>query len=108
LQAVGIFYDLTKAHDVLNHGVLLCAYVVRGIINSWFESYLSEQKQFVEINQGDYTNSRQHIYISSCKMLKCRVLHGTVLGPLLILIYTNDLPLTVGDGQLVLFADDIC
>jgi len=63
MRAVGIFYDLTKAHDILNYGELLCAYGVRGIINSWFESYLSERKQFVEINQGDYINSRIYIYI---------------------------------------------
>jgi len=53
LWAVGLIFDLTKEYDALNHGVLLdklYAYGVRGIINSWFESYLSEQKQFVEIN----------------------------------------------------------
>jgi hypothetical protein len=53
LRAVGIYFDLTKAYDVLNHRVLLdklWVYGVRGIIYSWFESYLSERKQFVEIN----------------------------------------------------------
>jgi len=45
LRAVGIFFHLAKAYDVLNHRVLLdklWAYGVRRIINSWFESYLSE------------------------------------------------------------------
>jgi hypothetical protein len=63
LRAVGIFFYLTRAYDTLNHRVLLDklrAYGVRGIIYSSFESYLSERKQFVEINHCDYINSRQH------------------------------------------------
>jgi len=55
LQAIGIFFDLTKAYDILNHRVLLntlYSYQVRGNINSWCKSYLIDQKQFVEINQS--------------------------------------------------------
>jgi potassium voltage-gated channel Eag-related subfamily H protein 8 len=53
LQAIGIFFYLTKAYDVLNHQVLLdklYTYGVRGNINSWCKSYLTDRKQFVEIN----------------------------------------------------------
>jgi hypothetical protein len=73
LQAIGIFFYLTKAHDVLNHDILLDklnSYGVRGNINLWFKSYLTNRKQFVEINQSDHINSKQYKYTSSCKVLK--------------------------------------
>ena len=110
LQAIGLYFYLTKAYDVLNHRVLLnklYSYGVRGNINSWFKSYLIDRKQFVEINQSGHMNLKQHKYISSFKVLKCGVPQVSVLGPLLLLVYINDLPLKVEDGQLVLFVDDI-
>jgi len=85
-----IFFDLTKAYDVLNHRVLLdklYSYGVRGNINSWFKSYLTDQKQFVEINQSGQMNCKQQKCISSCKVLKCGVPQGSVLGSLPFLIY---------------------
>jgi hypothetical protein len=56
-RQLAYFFDLTKAYDVLNHRVLLdklYSYGVRGNINSWFKSYLTDQKQFVEINQSSH------------------------------------------------------
>jgi hypothetical protein len=63
LQAIGIFYDLTKAYNVSNHDVpldKLNSYGVRGNINSWFKSHLTDRKQIVEIKQSDHINSRQY------------------------------------------------
>jgi hypothetical protein len=53
MYSIGIFLDLTKAYDVLNHTILLSkfnSYGIRGVVNLWFESYLSHRKQCVEIN----------------------------------------------------------
>jgi len=61
LQAIGIYFDLTKAYDVLNHKILLDklhSYGVRGNINSWFKSCITDRKQFVEINQSIPINSK--------------------------------------------------
>ena len=60
LHAVGIFFDLTKAYDVINHNILLHkleSYGVRGIINAWFKSYLSEHKQYVSLTQTNGNNN---------------------------------------------------
>jgi hypothetical protein len=57
LYPIGLFLDLTKAYDVLDHQLLLeklNSYGVRGLANSWFKSYLTDQQQYVEV-----TNSKQ-------------------------------------------------
>ena len=81
----GIFIDLQKAFDTVNHSTLLSNmehYGVRGCTLEWFKSYLFDRKQYVSID-GSSTNL--------CT-INCGVQQGSVLGLLLFLIYINDLP----------------
>ena len=96
---IGVFIDLQKAFDTVNHSILLKKlehYGIRGVALDWFSSYLSERKQYVSING----HSSEKLAIS------CGVPQVSVLGPLLFLIYINDLPNVSRYLSFFLFADD--
>ena len=96
---IGIFVDLSKAFDCIDHGILikkLHHYGIRGIVLNWFISYLSMRSQFVSFNNTD----------SALRYITCGVPQGSILGPLLFLIYVNDIANCSSILNLIMFADD--
>jgi retron-type reverse transcriptase len=81
---IGIFIDLIKAYDTLNHKVLLqklSSFGIRGITNSWFKSYLTNRRQCTEIHQSDSSNVMVKRYRFSFMEIKQGVPQGSVVGP---------------------------
>ncbi len=104
---IGIFLDLSKAFDVIDHKILLSklpSYGIRGIALDWITSYLKHRTQRVEI---PYWQERKlHTYISNSLPIVHGVPQGSILGPILFLLYVNDMPSSIKNGRTVLFADD--
>ena len=96
----GIFVDLQKAFDTVEHDILLSKlehYCVCGLDNEWLKSYLSNRQQYVSINGYD----------SNLADVKFGIPQGSVLGPLLLFsIYINDLNQTLKFCKAHHFADD--
>ena len=96
---IGIFLDLSKAFDTIDHTILLdklCRYGVRGVTVNWFKHYLNDRKQFVSYNNTTSVSMK----------VTCGVLQGSILGPLLFILYVNDITKVSNIFKINLFADD--
>ena len=97
--SLAIFMDLSKAFDTLDHSILinkLAYYGIHGAALRWFTSYLTGRSQYVEIDGVS----------SNILLLSTGVPQGSILGPLLFLIYMNDIPNCTEHFNFILYADD--
>ena len=88
-----------KPFDTIDHDILLTKlyhYGFRGISHEWFRNYLTNRKQYVSYNTGK----------SQYENIQCGVPQGSILGPLLFIVYMNDIFCTSNLLKTILFADD--
>ena len=100
LHTLGIFIDFSRAFDTINHTLLLKKlyhYGIRGNMLDLLGSYLTDRKQFVSYGGKD----------STLLDIVCGVPQGSVLGPLLFIIFINDITSISNVASFVLFADDL-
>jgi hypothetical protein len=102
---LGIFIDLSKAFDTINHNILLDKLYrlgIRGIANDWLKSYLSNRQQTVRM----YSENSNSFTLSDQNEINTGVPQGSVLGPLLFIIYITDMNKCLTNSTAFGFADD--
>lgn len=98
-STIGVFIDLKKAFDTIDHSLLLKKlehYGIRGLVLDWLTSYLNHRKQYVQLN-----NITSDLYD-----VICGVPQGSILGPKLFILYINDICNVSKLFKFVIFADD--
>jgi hypothetical protein len=96
---ITLFLDLSKAFDTIDHNILMqkiSNYGIRGLNLNYIKSYISNRYQYVDIDGAR----------SDLLCVSCGVPQGSSLGPILFLLYINDLPLCTNLLKVLLFADD--
>ena len=94
-----LLIDFSKAFDMVEHNILLQKlyhYGIRGVALSWLKSYLANRKQCVSLNN-------KH---SSIVEMEYGAPQGSILGPLMFIIYINDIPNICEMAKFILYADD--
>ena len=94
-----LFLDVAKAFDSINHDILLYklyCYGFRGVAHQWFASYINNRMQYVNADGVKFR----------LRLLRTGIAQGSILAPLMFLLYINDLPNVSPDDLFILFADD--
>ena len=94
-----VMLDLRKAFDTVNHNLLIKKLPMYGLnvhVVNWFKSYLTDRSHITCVN-GSRSNEQKSV---------CGIPQGSILGPLLFIMYINDLPKSVANVKVSMYADD--
>ena len=112
IPSIGIFLDLTRAFECVNHDLLLdklSEYGVRDVPLKWVESFLIDRQQYVQVDGLRSLSKQRYEWQqenSSLRAVQYGVPTGSVLGPYLYLLYVNTVLENNGDGNIIMYCDD--